>query len=160
ICLVNPADSNCVDKPTGAAGGPTEWAWTSHANATPPYGGRNGPVTQGQQARRVLVIMTDGQDEAWPTAARAGWTPGTKDWAFPENAAGPSPNYDDTFQSLATAIKSNPPDAASGGPPVEIYVVGFFCTDSPQSFDPNTSGFCQSKQAYLSPAARTCPGTN
>ena len=42
---------------------------------------------------------------------------------------------------------------------MEIYVVGFFCTDSRSSYTAsNYSGFCHSKIAYDPAATRACPG--
>jgi Flp pilus assembly protein TadG len=153
ICLVNPTDGLCTENSANVAA--AGWAWATGAGA------RNCPsfpctsATASQQARRVQVIMTDGQDEAWPTA---GGNPAGPDPAFPESI----PGYDANFQTLASHIKANP--APDGGPPVEIFVVGYFCTGppgvGPSSYDSTQYppyDFCQSKLAYTS-APRACPG--
>jgi Flp pilus assembly protein TadG len=153
ICLVNPGDALCSESP--AALSSQGFAWST-AN-----GGRNCPsfpcssANASQQARRVHIIMTDGQDEAWPTSYAA---PGNPDPAFPESI----PGYDTNFKTLASNIKANP--APDGGPPVEVFVIGYFCSGppgvGPNSYDPSQyppSDFCQSKLAYTSPP-RACPG--
>jgi len=142
ICALMPADSNCAEVPSAVS--TNGFAWST-AN-----GGRNGSGTA--QAHRVLVIMTDGQDEAWPTT---GVAPNQTDYAFPES---PASQYDSMFTSLATNLKANNPDG-NGGPGVEIYVVGYFCTDggSYQSGTYPPNNFCESQIAYTS-APRACPG--
>jgi Flp pilus assembly protein TadG len=142
LCVLMPNDPLCPESPTAVSSNGFAW---STAN-----GGRNGSGTA--QARRVLVIMTDGQDEAWPTT---GVAPTQTDYAFPES---PVSNYDSTFQTLANHLEANNP-GGNGGPGVEIYVVGYFCTDNGSyqsgSYPPNN--FCQSKIAYTS-GPRACPG--
>ncbi len=151
LCVVNPADTLCTQNPTSvnSAG----WAWSS-ANGARNCTSWPCPVSSSaDQARRVQIIMTDGQNEAWPTSYVS---PGTPDPAFPEIVCCGTSSYDGKFKALATNLKANPgPD---GGPPVDIFVVGYFCATGSYnsgSFPPNN--FCQSKLAY-STAPRACPG--
>jgi Flp pilus assembly protein TadG len=142
ICAVMPNDALSPEIPNAIS--TNGFAWST-AN-----GARNG--SGNAQARRVLVIMTDGQDEAWPST---GVAPNQTDYAFPES---PASNYDSTFQTLANHLKASNPDG-NGGPGVEIYVVGYFCTDG-GSFQSNTyppNNFCQSQIAYTA-SPRACPG--
>jgi hypothetical protein len=153
ICLVNPGDGLCTENPSGVQTAGWAWSTGNGARNCPSF-----PCTIGsapQQARRVQIIMTDGQDEAWPTSFVA---PGNPDPAFPESISG----YDATFKTLASHIKANP--APDGGPPVEIFVVGYFCSGppgvGPSIYDSSQyppSDFCESKLAYTS-APRACPG--
>jgi hypothetical protein len=106
----------------------------------------------------VLVIMTDGQDEAWPTTLSGNQnSQTTPDYALPEAGTPLAvPTYDSHFKTLASNLKATQPD---GSPGVEIYVVGFFCTDNPTTYTSgNYSTFCQSKIAYDPAAIRACPG--
>ncbi len=151
ICVVNPTDALCAENPpsVNAAG----WAWST-ANGARNCTSWPCPVGTGSaQARRVELIMTDGQNEAWPTSYVS---PGTPDPGFPEVVCCGASSYDGKFQTLAARLKATPgPD---GGPAVEIFIIGYFCTSgsySPGTFPPNN--FCQSKLAYTS-APRACPG--
>ena len=147
ICAVNPGDSLCTETPSSGTVG---FAWST-AN-----GGRNG--SGNAQARRILVIMTDGQDEAWPTS---GVVPGNADGYFPESvccSTNPG-SYDYNFIQLANHLKAANPAGANTGPGVEIYVVGYFCTNNPSTYQSGSYpplSFCESAQAYQSP--HQCPG--
>ena len=153
ICLVNPGDSLCTENSSNVQSAGFAWSTSN--------GGRNCPTfpctnsTASQQARRVQIIMTDGQNEAWPTSYV---NPISPDPAFPESV----PGYNTNFKTLASHIKANP--APDGGPPAEIFVIGYFCTGppgvGPSSYDPTQyppNDFCQSKLAYTA-APRACPG--
>lgn len=152
ICLVNPGDSLCTDTPIVSLPG---FAWST-AN-----GGRN---TTGNQARRALIIMTDGQDESYPTGLASNQDPlNTNDYVNPDTGSPRTvKTWDDTFVQLAANLKANP--APDGGQPIDIYVVGFFCTDYNNGV--YTSGvypptdFCQSKIAYQPQSSRACPGNS
>jgi len=104
------------------------YAWTT-AN-----GGRNDELGEGN-ARKVLVMMTDGQNEAWPSV-------------------GPQANtgqWDVDFANRAAQLKLGPDGTAGTPDDVEIYTIGFFCTDPPGV------GWCQSEVAATS-APHPCPG--
>jgi Flp pilus assembly protein TadG len=153
ICLVNPADGLCNEAPASVSSAGFAWSTANGARNCSSWPCPTG--TSGNQARRVQVIMTDGQDEAWPTSFV---NPINPDPAFPESI----PGYDTNFKQLATNLKTNP--APDGGPQVEIFVIGYFCTGPPGpgpasytsgQYPPNN--FCQSKLAYTS-VPRACPG--
>jgi Flp pilus assembly protein TadG len=159
ICLVNPADTGCPHTP----GAPLTagWGWTTAngaRNCQPD--GASWPCPAGtsqNQARRVLIIMTDGQDESWPTTLSSGDPTTTPDYGMPENGVAQPivATYDSTFQTLANRLKAT---QADGSPGVEIYVVGFFCTNKPwPPSQPPPYDFCQSQIAYQTPP-RACPG--
>jgi hypothetical protein len=165
ICLVNPADTQCVPSHTPANITTQGFAWqvaNGARNCQPDGSSWPCPAgTANNQARRVLIIMTDGQDEAWPSTLSSGQDPQvTNDYGMPDvNSPLAIPAYDSNFVAMANRLKAVQPD---GSPGVEIYVVGFFCTNNPTTFTAGTyppSNFCQSKIAYT-PAAtpRECPG--
>lgn len=158
LCLVNPSDSPCIETPVGVSN--NGFAWLT-AN-----GGRNSTTNPNDQAHRVLVIMTDGQNEGWPTAlAYTSYDPHTNpDYGFDDTGFPNTVNrYDSDFLQLANDLKTAPPD---GGPPVEIYVVGFFCAGpgaggGPSSFITTQyppQDYCGSSLAYVAPGSRACPG--
>jgi hypothetical protein len=103
-------------------------------------GGRNDDLGEGN-ARKVLVIMTDGQNEGYP-------------------AMGPQQDptgWDAQFQTLASALKLGP-DGQSTTPEqkeddVEIYTIGFFCTP----YESDVGSHCKSRLA--DDATPDCPGT-
>jgi Flp pilus assembly protein TadG len=162
LCLVIPADSLCLASHTPAALATQGFAWKAANGARNCVAdGSSWPCPAGtgnNQARRVLIIMTDGQDEAWPTTLSGSQNPQTTpDYALPE-AGSPLAvtTYDSNFKTLASHLKAV---QADGSPGVEIYVVGFFCTNSPTSYSSGNYGtFCQSKIAYDPAATRACPG--
>jgi hypothetical protein len=105
-------------------------------------GGRNDPLS-GNNAHKVMVMFTDGQNEGWPTA---GVNP---DPAYPESVAG----YTSQMQTLASHFKDGPDLAPGTADDVEIFVVGYFCTP----YDTSASSFCKSRLA-ATPAPHRCPG--
>jgi hypothetical protein len=166
LCLVNPADTRCRPAHTPSTVSTAGFAWkaANGARNCQPDGG-SWPCVAGtsqNQARRVLIIMTDGQDESWPSTLY-NQNPATNiDYGMPDTTSGyplstPIVNqYDSDFQTLATNLKATQSD---GSPGVEIYIVGFFCTGgggyNSASYPPNN--FCQSKVAYQN-TPRSCPG--
>jgi hypothetical protein len=153
ICLVNPSDALCNEAPSSVYSAGFGWSTANGGRNCTSWPCPSGKI--GDQARRVHIIMTDGQDEAFPTSYV---NPINPDPAFPESI----PGYDTNFKTLATNLKTNP--APDGGPQVEIYVVGYFCTGPPGvgpatytsgTYPPNN--FCQSSIAYQS-VPRVCPG--
>jgi hypothetical protein len=164
ICLVNPTDSQCVPSHTPALITSQGFAWKAingARNCQPDGSSWPCPAgTANNQARRVLIIMTDGQDEAWPSTLSSGQDPQvTNDYGMPDvNSPLAIPAYDSNFVAMANRLKAVQPD---GSPGVEIYVVGFFCTNNPTTFTAGTyppSNFCQSKIAYTPVATpRECP---
>jgi hypothetical protein len=163
ICLVNPADPLCLPSHTPAAVSSTGFAWKAAngaRNCQPDGSSWPCPAgTQTNQARRVLIIMTDGQDEAWPSTlyGTTNDPQTTPDYGMPDvNSPYSIPQFDTNFQTLATNLKATQSD---GSPGVEIYVVGFFCTTG--SYTTGTyppANFCQSKIAYQTTNPRSCPG--
>jgi hypothetical protein len=106
------------------------YAWST-AN-----GGRNDSSQGGaNNARKVMVLMTDGQDEMWPLPGPGG----------SESVS----TYDTNVQSMANALQNGPDGVAGTYDDVDIYVVGYFCTDYPNNF-------CQSALAASTPHG--CPG--
>ena len=164
LCLVNPADSLCRPAHTPSQVSTTGFAWSSGNGARNCSSWPCPAGTSQNQARRVLIIMTDGQDESWPTTLY-NQNPATNiDYGMPDTTSGYSlatpivNQYDADFQTLANHLKATQSD---GSPGVEIYVVGFFCTSggsySGGTYPPNN--FCQSKVAYQS-TPRACPGSS
>jgi Flp pilus assembly protein TadG len=108
----------------------SNYAWST-AN-----GGRNDSTPNSPyNARKVMVMMTDGQNEMYPLPGPGG--------------AETVSNYDTMMQDMATALRKGPDGTAGTYDDVEIYVVGYFCTNYP-------SGFCQSALAAVTPHG--CPG--
>jgi hypothetical protein len=109
------------------------YAWSTANN------GRNDSVPNSTlNARKVMVLMTDGQNEMWPTPGPGG----------SETVA----NYDTQVQDMANTLQKGPDGIAGTYDDVEIYVVGYFCT--PYS----GGGFCQSQLAATPASTRACPG--
>jgi Flp pilus assembly protein TadG len=92
--------------------------------------GRTDAATTGV-ARKILVLMTDGVNESSQIGIPSNYTPVLDDW-------------DTTTRTAATNLK------AAG---VEIYVVGFYCSDGNS---PN--GWCSSKLVYTDMDSRPCIG--
>jgi Flp pilus assembly protein TadG len=159
LCVVNPADSLCPHTPAAVSTNGFAWKGANGARNCQ-SDGLSWPCPTGtsqNQGRRVLIIMTDGQDESWPTTT-TGNPVSSNDYGMPEpGIAQPLvATYNTNFNNLATNLKATQPD---GSPGVEIYVVGFFCTSgsyNPSSYPPNN--FCQSRIAYQT-VPRSCPGT-
>jgi Flp pilus assembly protein TadG len=101
-------------------------------------GGRNTGGTYGN-AHKVLVMMTDGNDELWPSA---GMPSGVSTSA-----------WDTDVVNRAAALKLGPDGIANTDDDVEIYVVGFYCT--PQG----SNQWCTSALADTT-APHPCPGTS
>jgi hypothetical protein len=108
----------------------TNYAWSTTNN-----GRNNSTPNSALNARKVMVLMTDGQNEMWPLPGPGG----------AETVA----NYDQQVQDMANALQKGPDGATGTNDDVEVYVVGYFCTSYP-------TGFCQSKLASVTPHA--CPG--
>jgi hypothetical protein len=110
----------------------TKYAWDStnggRVDATP---------NTAMNARKVAVMMTDGQNEMYPTPGPGGV----------ENVA----TYNTNVQNMANALQKGADGITGTYDDVEIYVVGYFCT--PYS----SSGFCQSRLADALPS-HGCPG--
>jgi hypothetical protein len=98
-------------------------------------GGRNSASVSGNNARKVLVLMTDGFNELWPTEG---------------NPVGSASGWDSQFVSLANSLKLGPDGTAGTWDDVEIYTIGFFC--SPQG----SQRWCASGMADTVP--HPCPG--
>lgn len=98
-------------------------------------GGRNDDNGEGN-ARKVLVLMTDGFNELWPSAGHPQGSPSA---------------WDGEAKALATQLKRGPDGAAGTDDDVEIYTVGFFCTP------PRSQRWCDSTLA-ATPAPHPCPG--
>jgi hypothetical protein len=120
---------------------PAFYAWST-AN-----GGRN-DAARGNNARKVLVMFTDGQNEAFPTAQVQ------PDPAFPEDVGA----YAAQARALADSLKLGPDQQAGTDDDVEIFVVGYFCTpydNSPPGS--SSSSFCKSRLAATA-SPHPCPG--
>jgi Flp pilus assembly protein TadG len=102
-------------------------AWNATTTGTSPNG-RTDPATTGV-ARKILVLMTDGVNESSQLGIPTNYSPSLGNW-------------DTTTRNAATALK------AAG---VEIYVVGFYCSNGSS---PN--GWCSSKLVYTAQASRPC----
>ena len=103
------------------------YAWST-AN-----GGRNDPTGVGV-AHKVLVMITDGNDELWP--------------AFGMPAGVSSSAWDTQVVQEANALKLGPDGIAGTADDVEIYVVGFYCTPySSASSNGTNPNWCTSKLA-------------
>ena len=97
-------------------------------------GGRNSAVS-GNNARKVLVLMTDGFNELWPSVG---------------NPVGSASAWDSQFVNMANTLKLGPDGVAGTADDVEIYTIGFFC--SPQG----SQRWCASGMADATP--HPCPG--
>jgi Flp pilus assembly protein TadG len=116
--------------------------FTSSYSWSDAQGGRN-DVTDGLNARKVLVLMTDGQDEIWPAAGTDSVTA-----------------YDTQVKAMATKLKLGPDLTASTADDVEIYVVGYFCTPYTPNATSLPAAWCQSQLADTTDAhgVHPCPG--
>jgi hypothetical protein len=94
-------------------------------------GGRNDTLNEGN-ARKVLVMMTDGFNEGWPSTG-------------PQQNPG---QWDLDLVSQAATLKNGPDTIAGTADDVEIYTIGFFCVPSSSS--------CKSDLAD-SPTPHPCP---
>ena len=120
---------------TGTASGPFSFG-SSYAWSTT-NGGRNDSTANSPlNARKVMVIMTDGQNEMWPSPGPGGT----------ESVS----TYNTEMQTMANTLQKGPDGVSGTYDDVEIYVVGYFCT--PYS----SSGFCQSMLAATT-APHPCP---
>ena len=104
------------------------YAWST-AN-----GGRNNAAGEGT-ARKVLVMITDGQNELAPSTG---------------NPAGPTSAWDTEVVNRANTLKLGPDGIPNTIDDVEIYTIGFFCTPYNAG-----SNWCKSK---LAEAPHSCPG--
>lgn len=110
------------------------YAWST-AN-----GGRNNAAGEGN-ARKVLVMMTDGQDEGWPDQGPQA-TPSV---------------WDTQFATRAAALKLGPDALPGTADDVEIFTVAFFCTPYSTSTTAVPAKWCKSQIADT-PAPHPCPG--
>jgi hypothetical protein len=119
---------------TGGSGGPfslgANYAWSAAQN-----GRTNSAPNSPFNARKVMVIMTDGQNEMYPT-------PG------PGGVENPT-TYDTQMQLMADTLQKGPDGIVGTYDDVEIYVVGYFCTPY------QSNQFCQSRLADTLP--HPCP---
>lgn len=118
----------------------TPYAWSTV------NGGRNASVSDPSGsvwARKVLVLMTDGQNEAYP------------DPGLPASAG--VSQWDNELRTAAAALKPGP-NASITEDDVEIFVVGYFCTPYSSSTTAIPGKWCKSQIAAQSQALRACPG--
>ncbi len=114
------------------------YAWST-AN-----GGRN-DVAGGGNAHKVLVMITDGNDELWPSQ---GMPAGVSTSA-----------WDTEVVNRANALKLGPDGIAGTPDDVEIYTVGFYCTPYSSAPSSGTSpNWCTSKMADTA-APHPCPSS-
>jgi Flp pilus assembly protein TadG len=100
-------------------------------------GGRNNASGEGT-ARKVLVLMTDGFNELWPSSGH------------PLGSGAPGA-WDTEVVSRANTLKLGP-DGVGGTPDdVEVYTIGFFCTPF------GSQNWCASRLADTA-APHPCPG--
>ncbi|MBV8083524.1 MAG: pilus assembly protein [Chloroflexi bacterium] len=115
------------------------YAWSS-AN-----GGRNNVNGEGT-AHKVLVMITDGNDELWP------------DVGMPSGIS--TSSWDSEFLSRANALKLGPDGQAGTDDDVEIYTIGFYCTPyssgTASSWPPN---WCTSRMADTA-SPHPCPSAH
>jgi Flp pilus assembly protein TadG len=104
-------------------------------------GGRNNANGEGY-AHKVLVLITDGQDELWPTQGNP--SPGVAAW-------------DNQVVQMANQLKAGPDGVVGTADDVEIYVVGFYCTPYSTSTTQIPAMWCKSKLAST-PSPHPCPG--
>jgi Flp pilus assembly protein TadG len=122
---------------TGGASGP--YAFGSSYSWSTANGGRNDSTPNSAvNARKVMVIMTDGQNEMYPTPG-----PGGNEQVS---------TYNTQMQTMADTLQKGPDGITGTYDDVEIYVVGYFCTDYP-------NGFCQSSLAdtWTAGGVHPCP---
>jgi hypothetical protein len=87
-------------------------------------------------AKKVMVMITDGQNEAWPTN-------------IPQTLS----SWDSSARTESDKIKLGRDGIKGTEDDVEVFVVGFFC--SPY----NANQWCKSRiAANTTPATRSCPG--
>jgi Flp pilus assembly protein TadG len=116
---------------TITSGAGTKYAWDST------NGGRvDSTPNTAMNARKVLVLMTDGKNENWPTPG-----PGS-----PEDPA----TYDTNVVGMANRLRNGADGIAGNYDDVEIYVVGYFCTPY------GSNQFCLGALADTLPHG--CPG--
>jgi len=108
---------------------PSFYAWTPNAF----YGARSG-------AHKIMVMFTDGQNEAYPTP-------------FPEDVN----TYDSLTRQRADETKKGPDGILGTTDDVEVYVIGYFCAPYDPVRQPPAS-FCKSRLADTALASRPCPG--
>jgi Flp pilus assembly protein TadG len=113
------------------------YAWST-AN-----GGRNDPSNEGL-ARKVLVIMTDGNNEQ-------------NSLVGVPSGQGTEGSWDTDVVSQANTLKLGPDGVAGTTDDVEIYVVGFYCNTSSASALATTLSWCSSNLA-VSASPHKCPG--
>jgi Flp pilus assembly protein TadG len=104
------------------------YAWTN----TAAYGGR-------VDAHKALVMLTDGQNEAWPI-------PTGEDVS----------TYDNLTRQRAIETKNGPDGIAGTADDVEVFVIGYFCTPYTPNQNPPQS-FCKSALADTPLSTRPCP---
>jgi hypothetical protein len=123
----------------GLTGGPATFSFGSSYAWSTANGGRNDSTPNSAlNARKVMVIMTDGQNEMYPTPGPGGT----------ETVA----TYNTEMQTMADLIQKGPDGSANTYDDVEVYVVGYFCTPY------NAGSFCQSRLAETLP--HPCPAPN
>jgi hypothetical protein len=113
-----------------------------------------------------MVIMTDGQDEAWPAPnSPSQWQPPY----FPQIVLGSS-GWDGQVVSLSNTLRLGLDGMAGTKDDVEIFVVGYFCTPYQGDYPP-ANNFCPSRTVdtsqphpcpadTLPPAAQRSPDDN
>ncbi|HEV7666413.1 MAG TPA: pilus assembly protein TadG-related protein [Chloroflexota bacterium] len=120
---------------TGGPSGPFSFSGT-YAWSTANGGRNNATPNSPLNARKVMVMMTDGQNEMYPTPGPGG----------NETVA----TYDSQMQLMADTLQKGPDGIAGTYDDVEVYVVGYFCTPY------QNSQFCQSQLADTS-SPHPCP---
>lgn len=107
-------------------------------------GGRNNLNGEGY-AHKVLVLITDGQDELWPVQGN------------PQSGNGGVNAWDNEWVARANALKAGPDGVVGTPDDVEIYTVGFFCTpySASSQYPQIPSMWCKSQMADMSP--HPCP---
>ncbi|HLG69246.1 MAG TPA: TadE/TadG family type IV pilus assembly protein [Chloroflexota bacterium] len=134
------------------------YAWST-AN-----GGRNVGNVNGN-AHKVLVIITDGNDELWPTVGMP--TDTQSDGCVVATAVPDTISYNDTTTpwgcwdqeaiNYANTLKKGPDGVSGTADDVEIYTIGFYCTPYNSNFYASShQNWCTSKMAQASP--HPCPG--
>jgi Flp pilus assembly protein TadG len=98
-------------------------------------GGRNDPAVG--VARKVLVMITDGQNELWPSTG---------------HPVGNASVWDAEAVTAANNLKRGLDGITGTADDVEIYTIGFFCEAG------SLTGWCQSSLVNQYDAPRPCPG--